>query len=397
MTAPDLTSLSEKQLKSDLKLLTSARFFAALAVVFYHYFDLSLGPQHAVLPDTVNSSDRPIRSFFQHFITPLHDGNLAVEFFFILSGFVLVHVYQSRYDAGEFCYGSFIRRRIARIYPLHLLMLLTYLSIGVVLSYVGVESSLFEYRTIPNHLLMIHAWGVQDTGTFNNVSWSISAEWGAYLAFPLLLWAISKITTQWAIALSLLWFLLMFELFPRGEMPFTNRTYDLGLLRIAATFPMGMAAWKLFRDWVDSPRLTIVAYSAVAIGVASSIFCSAANLSPSWVVLGFPATIFGLACLDQANIWQQFCGHKLVYLGEISYGLYMIHMFVFRVPHLIAERVPSAFNATQYDCVMLTSIFISIILSHWSYKYFETPTRKWLTARKRMASVALNELQGEEL
>jgi len=85
-----------------IKPLTAMRFYAAMWVVLFHYW-----PKLAV-------------SFTPAFVDR---GYLGVELFFVLSGFILCHVYLPAADRGEFKYGGFLWARIARVYPLHLVTL----------------------------------------------------------------------------------------------------------------------------------------------------------------------------------------------------------------------------------------------------------------------------------
>src|SRR3569832_1585964 len=85
-----------------LKPLTSMRFFAAMWVVLYHYWP-NLDPHTPAL---------------------VSKGYLGVELFFVLSGFILCHVYLQGAGEGRFKYGSFLWARLARVYPLHLATLL---------------------------------------------------------------------------------------------------------------------------------------------------------------------------------------------------------------------------------------------------------------------------------
>jgi peptidoglycan/LPS O-acetylase OafA/YrhL len=115
----------------------------------------------------------------------IEKGYLAVDFVFVLSRFILAYVYASEFDAGAGRYRRFLSLRLARIYPVHLLMLS--LAIVVVLSVTGFASDAIlrnTPRTIGSNLLLIHSWGIDGQLSWKFVSWSISAEWFAYLGVP---------------------------------------------------------------------------------------------------------------------------------------------------------------------------------------------------------------------
>src|SRR5471032_1559875 len=83
----------------DLRPLTALRFFAAMWVVLYHYWPNLNG---------------------EHMPALVAHGYLGVELFFVLSGFILCHVYLDQFASGRFRYGGFLWARLARVYPLHI-------------------------------------------------------------------------------------------------------------------------------------------------------------------------------------------------------------------------------------------------------------------------------------
>ena len=358
--------------KRNLPLLTSARFFAASAVLLYHYFDLGGDDDSHIRSHAVDPTARPVRRLLQATMPFLKDGNLAVEFFFVLSGFVLTHVYFTRYAEGRFDYVDFIRRRVARIYPLHLLMLVAFVAVGVVLSRLGTRSALFDVATIPNHLLLIHAWGFQDVGTYNNVSWSISAEWAAYLTFPIFLWLAAR---RGIVAMLVGTILLAIGLVVGfdGTQGLTHRTVDFGAVRIFATFPLGVASWLVFRRLVDRPPPPALAYLTTLLPVVAFVVGSVAGLPQGGLLFAMPPMVLGLALLDQSDRLRIFARPAWVYLGEISYGLYMVHMFVFRFPLVAGERVEGLAKPWIYDMLMLLAAAASLLAAHLTFRHVEQP------------------------
>ncbi|ODN69655.1 acyltransferase family protein [Methylobrevis pamukkalensis] len=143
------------------------RFGAAMTVMLYHF--LHYDPTAATwMPQAAEKLQQ------------------VIDLFFILSGFVIMSSYGTSVRSLA-TFRSFIVRRLSRIYPLHLLTLGFFVAIGVAgaLGIVHLENpARFDLATVPLHLLMIHAWGLMPDLTFNYVSWSLSAEWMAYLAFP---------------------------------------------------------------------------------------------------------------------------------------------------------------------------------------------------------------------
>ena len=163
-----------------IKPLTALRFYAAMWVVLFHYW-----PKLAVgwTPDFV------LR------------GYLGVELFFVLSGFILWAVYRPALETGRFRYGSFLWARLARVYPLHIATLagVGLMAFAAVKAGFGIDPAILSWASLPANLFMVHAWGLAPEAGWNHPSWSISAEWFAYLSFPIFGWAALALKSRpWA-------------------------------------------------------------------------------------------------------------------------------------------------------------------------------------------------------
>ncbi len=120
-------------------------------------------------------------------------GYLWVDFFFILSGFILAYRY------GDACsklnlrgYGHFVWQRVARIWPLNAVTVL------IAIVYLGSKygASYLRRDAIVANLLLVHAWGHYFAPPLDFPSWSLSCEWGAYLVLPLYLWAVWQVIVR---------------------------------------------------------------------------------------------------------------------------------------------------------------------------------------------------------
>ena len=146
------------------------RGIAALLVVIYHFRPML---QPAV--------DLDLHTHF------LAKGYLWVDFFFILSGFILCHVYATRPGRGGRDTIEFWWSQFARIYPLHIATLLLLVFWQIVASAMLHRSvRVGEWSTFWLNVLNIHAWGFLDRYDWNFPSWSISAEMAAYITFPII-------------------------------------------------------------------------------------------------------------------------------------------------------------------------------------------------------------------
>lgn len=291
----------------NIKQLTSLRFFAALWVVLFHYWP-NLDTGGAVMPLFVEK------------------GYLGVELFFVLSGFILCHVYRTSVEDGRFKYGSFLWNRLARVYPLHLATLfgMIALALGAEAAGFAVDANILSWESLPANLLMVQAWGFAPQAAFNHPSWSISAEWFAYLTFPLFAWAALALKNRPLIAVALAVGLIagLYAGFQAvAGFPLTKATIAWGALRIVPCFAYGCALHALWRARPAQNRAAAIAGAVIS---AVAVIILAANSAPdAAIVTMLGAVILFLARMAQAGS-ETFGNKALVYLGEISYSVYMI-------------------------------------------------------------------------
>jgi peptidoglycan/LPS O-acetylase OafA/YrhL len=110
----------------------------------------------------------------------------GVDVFFVLSGFVLSYVYEASFiqKVASAGYLHYLGVRLARIYPLHLLTMAAAFAIYALSATIGrgtVPAGHFGLYDAMMNLTLLHAWGTTKVLSWNDVSWSISAEWFAYL------------------------------------------------------------------------------------------------------------------------------------------------------------------------------------------------------------------------
>jgi peptidoglycan/LPS O-acetylase OafA/YrhL len=291
--------------------LTSLRFFAAVLIVLYHATEVA---------DIGRRTGRgPLQTFVHTHVLLLRHAPLAVDFFFILSGFVLAHVYFQSLADREFDYRQFLTRRFARIYPLHAVTALVCLILFAVAQAMKIsvaDPRMFSAWSAAANLLMVHAWGVLDHLSLNGPSWAVSAEWAAYLAFPLLAWAVLKnpFGSLATFASTVLLFLGVYWCDTKPLL--TERTFDFGTLRIAAEFPMGLALYRVFRErptWVSHPALV---WALVAMVLAAMQL----QVEPCVVVLIFTLLIYSCAVTERACGIRGLTHPWFVYGGTISYS-----------------------------------------------------------------------------
>ena len=290
---------------ANIKPLTSMRFFAAIWVVLYHYWPHLAGA--GAMPGVIAK------------------GYLGVELFFILSGFILCHVYLASFEDSRFRYGDFIWARLARVYPMHIA---TLIGIGLMagaalLVGIQVDPNILSLAALPANLTMTQAWGLAPVAGWNHPSWSISAEWFAYLCFPVFAFLAVSVR-RWpgvAVAGSLAFMGVLYAVFPRlAGFPLTSATYAWGALRIVPTFALGCALFLAWRAGAADSRKALVGAGFFG---ALLLVCAEFEAPDVMIVAACGGLIIALAQVSKAG--GRLGTHPiLVYLGEISYCVYMV-------------------------------------------------------------------------
>lgn len=348
-----------------IKALTGIRGIAAACVVIFHFRVTVFG----LLPIT------------RHVKRWLDSGYLGVDIFFILSGFVIAHVYTAELAKPDWRrYFRYLEARLARLYPVHLLFLLILLA-GDVLSIAKppVRDSALSFV---GNVLMLQA--IPPFQAWNGPSWSITYELGAYVLFPLLAFALVRIpkaraTFACAAAVCMLGAGLMaLELTGPGARPYHPIA---ALLRIASEFATG---GLLQRGWSLLARRRDRTWDGWAL---AALCCTAACLAwvpenYSYQILVVPLLAFLiLACVRSAGPMAVFLESRVLqWSGRISYSLYMTHFTTLNLASLIIlrwQRV-AAYSLPVRIGVLIAYISFAVVIAHLVHHFIEEPARRRL-------------------
>lgn len=360
-------------------LLDGLRGVAALMVICYHVFE----------GFATSSMDQM-----------LNHGYLAVDFFFMLSGFVVGYAYDDRWKKKSgLTFNGFVRRRLVRLHPMLVLGMLigviTYMIQGCV-HWDGTHvSGLWVAIAAVLSCLFVPAYpgaGYEVRGNgemfpLNGPAWSLFFEYIANILYALLL---RRLSTR-ALALWVCVSGVGLACYALGNMSgfhhigvgWTLADYGLvgGLLRVGFAFSLGMLLSRVFRPmkvrgafWICS--LAIVAILSVPfMGVEGAMWTNALY-DMACVMLLFPLVLYvGASGATTDSRSSAVCG----FLGRISYPLYIIHypfMYLFYA-WVWAEGL--AFGEAWY--VALGIVVGCVALAYLSLKYYDEPVRRWLTNR----------------
>jgi peptidoglycan/LPS O-acetylase OafA/YrhL len=346
--------------RPELKALTGARGIAAWLVVLFHLRFMMAGVGGAT--------------------GPLSYGYLAVDFFFVLSGFVIWLTYSERLRAEGFAgVPEFLKRRVARVWPLHLVTLGGAVIFAFALGMVGRgDWTQYPPAELPLHLLLLQNWGMTDRLTWNVPAWSISCELAAYLLFPLLVLAVDwrRLPTAALLAAAGLFAALTYAAFAVvGATSLGQYVIHLGVFRCLGEFALGTVMCALWLRWRAAPLLPALG-AAAAIATLLAIHATGLIPQAAALPLAFSALVLLLALTSgmRGNPLESAPVH---YLGEISYATYLGHWILWMGFKLVFMR--------EYVLTWpLLALFVAMVLasSVLLYHWVERPAQKWINALK---------------
>jgi len=350
-----------------LAALTGIRGIAAWYVVIFHT-RAALG---GTLPEWM--------------IAIANKGYLAVDLFFILSGFVLWHTYGEKLrGTGWAGAARFWWRRIARIWPLHAVILLVFIALAALLQITGRDTTMYPWVELPLHLLLVQNWGFATVLSWNDPAWSISCELGAYVAFPLIValapWSRFSTATLlgiMALLLGAIWFYFAIQ----GTGLLGYDVPKVGLARCLLEFWLGNVLRLLWGRWRQVPNVAAGAWVAMVALLEGGILLGLPETS--FIPGCFAALILALA-LDANWPARVLASPILLYLGEISYSTYLVHFLLFVLFKLAFVAGTPHISLTQLAAYLAIVLAASVVLYHG----LEKPAQRWMNALAPRKSAA---------
>ena len=313
---------------------TALRGLAAWWVAIYHF-------------DTI----LPLHGWFERFIVK---GPLAVDLFFIMSGFVMALSYGQAFQTSVSWrgYGRFMGLRLARIYPLHIVMLLAFLSVPIALELTGREPLWGHLE--PDYFLasifLVQNWAT-NVLDWNAPAWSISTELMFYFLFPFAALLLARFVRDRGFVLLAGAGILLFMAYGFGDTTYTD---DFGLKRCLPECLLGMllfyAASLLPARKAGSIGLFGVAM--VAIGLDAGHLASDQATMP----VAFACLLWSVT--DPRFLVSRLLANPvLLWLGRVSFSTYLVHFLVkYWLKFLLGGRVPDmALFVVYIACVAFAS------------------------------------------
>lgn len=356
-------------MKAEIEALTGIRFFASLWVLLYHAGDLFVQP---LFPDIWPA----YKSLF-------YGGGLGVDLFFVLSGFIIAYNYYDEFASFGLKsfdwkkYRGFLFRRFARIYPVHLITLLTMLLVGGV----AAQGNFLLFGSalgFVKHIFLLHAF-IPPYG-WNTVAWSISCEWLAYSLFPIYIFCSAFFKTRLSILVAMIiaYALAIFvaAILATNGYGFTHPSF--GVIRVVVEFGAGVLIFKLSNNlplfrlskWM---RVIGVPLLLVLVFLSSHLLVSFLWMIPFFFLLVY------LIATGQFFLNTFLSRGWVKYGGRISYSLYMVHgmimlMFLKLAPLESFIETSAIYRLGYIVAYLLVTMLVTIFIYH----FVEEPARRKL-------------------
>lgn len=317
----------------------------------------------------------------------LASAYLFVDFFFILSGFVMTHAYRERITCGM-PFKTYAALRIARLLPLHVFAHFLYagsVAAKWVLYSFGVGgTNPAESVHIPSfftNLFLLQAFGVHDYLYWNRPSWSISAELGAYVVFFVLTATLDR---RGRILPPLVGSAVLYAGLLAWDERRMDLTFDLGFVRCLAGFYLGSALYRIHAKLGPRQELRRSLQSLAEVGCAFVIAFCISHLAESDVYVAAAIVTFALAITVFSSKSKGVLGSLLERpllrkIGLWSYSIYLLHLVCFEMAGNVVER---ALGLDSTEGIGMLAIYIDVIvlgviigLSSLTYNWIEKPFR----------------------
>ncbi|MBC7412816.1 MAG: acyltransferase [Bacteroidia bacterium] len=346
--------------------LTFTRFVAALSIVVFHY----------------GKNIAPFNHLSISFL--FTQANVGVSYFFILSGFVMIIAYGNQLVINTL---EYYKNRIARIYPVY------FLAIVLVFTFKLFGKSVINVVDLALNIFSLQAWIPGKALSFNGVGWSLSVEFLFYALFPFLFNYIysKKYSFKWLSSVILLvfvvtqlvlhWFLssVYYHGFPS---PGHDFIYYFPLMHLNE-FLIGNAVGLLFIKQLkhktgsyDIPIISLV----VLIGIVLKYPIGLEFHNGLLAILFVPLIVF--VALNNGLLTRIMKLKWFVYLGEISFGVYILQRPVFNYSNFLFGKL----GVQNPTFLFYVAIVVLVIVAGLSYSFIETPLRYYIKTYRSKAS-----------
>jgi peptidoglycan/LPS O-acetylase OafA/YrhL len=328
-----------------------------------------------------------------------HHAYRFVDFFFVLSGFVIAHAYRDKLVSDRSAVLPFLGRRFGRLWPLHIAVLGVLVAVELATLLAGrlgisMGREVFTGRTspaaLPTNFLLAHGWGMHDGTTWNGPSWSISTEWLAYAVFA---GCCAVVGRRWLSATSAV-ILVASASVILWIAPFGMKSnYDYAVFRCFYGFMTGVLVRDLWSRF--APRWGTWAELGSVVAVVVAVTWLPLDGTALIVTPLFGFTVWVFASEDGA-LSRVLRGRAAQALGAWSYSIYMVHfLVVFGIVMVAAVATKlglplmaridgvTTIVGPGWVTALITVAYVAtvIALSRITYLRIELPGQRWAARR----------------
>jgi peptidoglycan/LPS O-acetylase OafA/YrhL len=288
---------------------------------------------------------------------------MLVDFFFVLSGFVITHAYAGRLETAQ-SRVTFLKRRLARVWPLHVTMLGLFVLLELY-RYTTTGSGFTGDRSvfaIFTNLTLLQSMHFHDSLTWNTPSWAVSTEFYTYIVFALLLGAAASVGKRVfaavfivAASVAVLVFVSHYGM---------HETFDFGFFRCLYGFFFGLLTYEVWRRW-PARTGTAVEAAALTVTVIYLIYAPGHTTLEYLAVPVFAVVVLAFAG-DGGAISRLLRIAPIEKLGQWSYAIYLVQMFIITLIFSALDTSGSGLTRIGSDgseMVVLNAPFLSSVLT----------------------------------
>lgn len=320
----------------------------------------------------------------------ISQGALGVTLFFVLSGFILAYTYHGKFEKEKVSYGTFMYKRLSRIYPSYVTGWLLCILVSVVFSYYPdpfaavTTLDLFALQSYIPSLAM--KW-------YGSGAWSISVEFFFYLLFPFvlpILMKLSKKALKWTLLFSIGASILpAFALYVL-RIPFTYpQIYCFPPMRFPEFLSGMCTALLVFRHGV---RIKNIWPPVFLLLFFASLVVVGYRLNPigcNFIAVPTIVSLLAIFSVDQKPVYYRWIESRvMVYLGKISYGFYIMQLPLMMAVDILLER-----KMIDPDPILgrLVIFAINLLMCILLYHLIEHPAHTYLNKRLSKKKVQLRQ------
>ncbi|MGL4488062.1 MAG: acyltransferase family protein [Rhizobiaceae bacterium] len=332
----------------------------------------------------------------------LRNSYLFVDFFFVLSGFVIAHAYGQKLSEGQGL-GKFLITRFGRLAPLHLFILAVLVLLEILRVYLPAFSNgnpPFSGRNTVEgaliNLFLLQGFGLTSELTWNTPSWSISTELCAYVAFGIAMTCFGRNGLKVMAALAMVCPFALWIWSPT----LLDVTNGYAILRCLYGFAFGVMTYQIFiqrfadKGAVISPRTWSFCEAGTLLAIFGLIILGGNNSFSFFAPIIFAAAI--LVFVHEGGVISRLLRTRpFTMIGALSYSIYMVHMTVQAVLYAISHithrylgwnEIPKLETAgvEVYDLALWQdAAFLGLMLtltvaaSFMTYRFVELPANRW--------------------